>query len=96
MIYQPNDGRLKTEKVMQSEKEMAESAVSWTLFAIVLALIGCAMTGCGSTTGWRVSFGVAPVSQIRDVASLQGNQTDMRVVKRVPAAKTGATAEDDY
>ena len=81
---------------MESEKEMAESAVSWTLFAIVLALIGCAMTGCSSSTGWRVSFGVAPVSQIRDVASLQGNQSDVRTIKRAPAPKTGATAEDDY
>lgn len=97
MIYQPNDGRLKTEKkVMQSEKEMAESAVSWTLFALVLALIGCAMTGCMGDTGWRFTVGVAPVSQIRDVASLQGNQSDTRTVKRAPAPKSGATAEDDY
>lgn len=36
---------------MQSEKEMAESAVSWTLFALVLALIGCAMTGCAQLAG---------------------------------------------
>lgn len=81
---------------MNSDKEFSEGLVSWGLFAIVIALIGMMTTGCSGSTGWRVSFGVAPVSQIRDVASLQGSQSDTRIVKRSPAPKTGATAEDDY
>ena len=81
---------------MNSDKEFSEGLVSWGVFAIVIALIGMMTTGCMGDTGWRFTVGVAPVSQIRDVSSLQGNQSDARIVKRSPAPKTGQTAEDDY
>jgi hypothetical protein len=46
-IYQPNDGRLKTEKVMQNEKELAEGVVGVTLVWLTIALIGGAvLSGC--------------------------------------------------
>lgn len=82
---------------MQSEKEMAESAAGRMLFAILVALAGCAlMTGCTSSTGWGVGFNIYPVTQMRNVQSLQGNQSDVRTIKRAPAPKSGQTAEDDY
>lgn len=34
--------------------------------ALVWALGGLILTGCSSKTGWRVSFGVAPVKQLDD------------------------------
>ncbi len=35
----------------------------------VLIVVVC--SGCGSTRGWRVSFGVAPVSNIQDEQGLK-------------------------
>ena len=90
-ILQHNDVHF-LRKVMKQE----EKATSVGLAIIFMLLVAGALQGCSSSTGWRVSFGVAPVSQIRDVASLQGTQSDTRIVKRQPAPKTGATAEDDY
>ena len=88
----PNDG-----PVLKGEAMVNEKTLSGTLMFIGLLLVVSAfMSGCSSATGWRVSFGVAPVSQIRDVASLQGNQSDARIIKRTPAPKTGQTADDDY
>lgn len=81
---------------MNSDKEFSEGLVSWGLFAIVIALIGMMTTGCSSATGWQVGFGVYPVTQIRNVQSLQATQAETRTIKRAPAPKTGPTAEDDY
>lgn len=81
---------------MNSDKEFSEGLVSWGLFAIVIALIGMMTTGCSSATGWQFGVGVYPVTQIRNVQSLQATQAETRTIKRAPAPKTGQTAEDDY
>ena len=64
------------------EMKLEEGLCASALVALVCALLLGCLGGCSSATGWRVSFGVAPVSQIRDVASLQGNQEDTRILKR--------------
>ncbi len=38
------------------------SAVSVMFWAVIIL----ACTGCGSTSGWRVSFGVSPVAAINE------------------------------
>lgn len=56
------------------------SACNWektSAFVSVFCMLGAAvslmffLSGCGTTSGWRVSFGVAPV------ASLNENQTTL-------------------
>ena len=46
------------------EKVMAVKALIG-IIAIIL------MTGCGGSSGWRVSFGVSPVTAINDQQSLE-------------------------
>lgn len=82
------------EKVMQ-EKTVVSEMVSWTLFALVIAMVGLAMGGCTSNTGWGFQVGVFPVSQVRNVQSLQGNQRTTIDVARKPATKS-QNVEEDY
>ena len=65
------------------------------LTLIVIMLMGTMLGGCTSTSGWQVGFGVYPVTQIRNVQSLQGNQRVTTDVKRVPATKS-QNVEEDY
>ena len=46
--------------------------------AIIFIMCGIIslLSGCGSTRGWRVSFGVAPVSQIDDKQGLKEHGGD--------------------
>jgi len=78
---------------MENERELGigESFITVTLVVVTFLLVMSALTGCGSSTGWRVSFGVAPVSQIHDIASLQGNQEETHKINRKVAK---AQAED--
>jgi hypothetical protein len=38
---------------------------------IIWATLAVYLTGCGGSSGWRVSFGVSPVTQIDDQQSLK-------------------------
>lgn len=78
---------------MENENKIGitESFATITLVVIMFLLIVGSFTGCGASTGWRVSFGVAPVSQIHDIASLQGNQEETHKINRKVAK---AQAED--
>lgn len=81
---------------MTEKYEVERGLAGVTLVTLVIILVVGLLSGCSGSTGWRVSFGVAPVSQIRDVASLQGNQEDTRVVKRSPAKRSDKNPEEDY
>lgn len=77
--------------------DVAVGLSAMTLLTLIVLLLVTGLTsGCSSSTGWRISFGVAPVSQIRDVASLQGNQSDTRILKRSPAKVSATNPEEDY
>lgn len=50
------------------------------LAMVVLCVLSvCVVTGCANSTGWRVTFGVAPVKSLQDMQGLK--QVDDR--KRV-------------
>lgn len=77
--------------------DVAVGLSAMTLLTLIVLLLVTGLTsGCSSSTGWRISFGVAPVSQIRDVASLQGNQSTTTAIKRVPAKSSVTNPEEDY
>lgn len=50
-----------------NEKLIAANIAVWSLVLILSALT---LTGCGSTTGWNVSFGVNPVNYVADQQGL--------------------------
>jgi len=54
-------------------KDRETAALIWLECVIVVAMLYLSATllGCSGQTGWRVSFGVAPVTAIEDSSSLQ-------------------------
>ncbi len=52
-----------------NEKLIAANIAVWGTL-LVLSLISITLTGCGSTTGWNVSFGVNPVNYVADQQGL--------------------------
>lgn len=46
----------------------------WAVFLALLVILATLMSGCAGRTGWRVSFGVSPVTAISDQASLTQTQ----------------------
>lgn len=44
--------------------------IIWAGLWVALLHVVLSQTGCGGSTGWRVSFGVSPVTAINDQATL--------------------------
>lgn len=38
---------------------------------VIMIVIAVMLVGCGSTKGWRVTFGVAPVGNLQDTQGLK-------------------------
>jgi hypothetical protein len=57
--------RVRTEA--QERKESFIQMIFWATCCVYLVHI---LMGCGGSTGWRVSFGVSPVTAINDQATL--------------------------
>ena len=53
------------------EQEQNGNGIFGTMFAVVVSagiwwLLVTGLTGCSSTSGWKVSFGVSPVASINE------------------------------
>ena len=47
--------------------------VNWldiVILMAVCALISAVLSGCGATTGWKVEFGVSPITSVHDEKGL--------------------------
>lgn len=53
------------------EKNETLIAANIAVWGTLLVISLIALTGCGSTTGWNVSFGVNPVNYVADQQGLQ-------------------------
>ena len=70
---------------MRIERITKNEMLVLSLYAAGVAWLLFALSGCGSTTGWSVQFGVTPITAVHDE---QGLNTGELGVKRFDFAQT--------
>jgi hypothetical protein len=58
------------DKQVVNELDIVETVGMWILLGSIVLALCTGMTGCSSSAGWHVEFGITPVTAIHNEATL--------------------------